>query len=65
MGLLHHGMDSLSLKGRRSSNASAEDKAPDGNPNDTSTLDKEEGNVLMALVSQCKSFGMCERYRAE
>jgi hypothetical protein len=56
MGLLH-GIDTLSLKGRRSSNASADDRAPDGNPNDTSTLDKEEGNILMALISQ----RMCTR----
>lgn len=48
-------MDSLSLKGRRSSNASstAED-AVEGNANDTSQLDKEEGNVLMSIISQCK-----------
>jgi hypothetical protein len=26
--------------------------AADGNPNDTSTLDKEEGNILMSLIAQ-------------
>lgn len=48
-------MDSLSLKGRRSSNASANPPADDvvGN-DDSSQLDKEEGNILMSLISQCE-----------
>ncbi|OCF37855.1 oxysterol-binding protein family [Kwoniella heveanensis BCC8398] len=69
MGLLSQGMDSLSMrsgKSRRTSNASAlsqsspggkdggETQIDDGDPNDTSTLDKEEGNILMALISQLR-----------
>ncbi|WVW85678.1 hypothetical protein I302_107716 [Kwoniella bestiolae CBS 10118] len=69
MGLLSQGIDSLSLKSsksRRASSASAlstgsqsggkegETQIDDGDPNDTSTLDKEEGNVLMALISQLR-----------
>lgn len=49
-------MESLSLKGRRSSNASQGPGAgeePEGNANDTSQLDKEEGNVLMTIIGQC------------
>ena len=53
MGLLSTSMDSLSLKPRRSSNASNDGEIVDGNENDTSTLDKDEGNVLMALIQQC------------
>lgn len=58
MGLLSGSMESLSLKGRRSSNASntgEQDPLSEGNANDTSQLDKEEGNVLMAIISQCAS----------
>ncbi|WWC63210.1 uncharacterized protein I303_105810 [Kwoniella dejecticola CBS 10117] len=67
MGLLSQGIDSLSLKSgksRRASSASAlstnsnsnsnETQIDDGDPNDTSTLDKEEGNILMALISQLR-----------
>lgn len=58
MGLLSTSMDSLSLKGRRSSNASSlapgQGDEPDGNTNDTSQLDKEEGNVLMTIIGQCE-----------
>ncbi|WVR07464.1 hypothetical protein IAU60_004506 [Kwoniella sp. DSM 27419] len=70
MGLLSQGMDSLSIrsgKGRRTSDASSMHGSPGGaaggeketqieggDPNDTSTLDKEEGNVLMALISQLR-----------
>lgn len=55
MGLLHHGMETLSLKGRRGSNASNGGEDPgEGNANDTSQLDKEEGNVLMSIISQCE-----------
>ena len=52
-------MESLSLKGRRSSNASQGPGAgeePEGNANDTSQLDKEEGNVLMTIIGQCELF---------
>ena len=55
MGLLSGSMESLTLKGksRRESDASTGgNKAPEGNPDDTSTLDKEEGNVLMTIISQ-------------
>lgn len=34
--------------------ASSGEKAPDGNPDDVEVLDKEEGNLVMALISQCK-----------
>ncbi|KAK8854831.1 hypothetical protein IAR55_003570 [Kwoniella newhampshirensis] len=66
MGLLSQGMGSLSLdrsKSRRTSNASSitgghgkdgETQIDDGDPNDTSTLDKEEGNILGALISQLR-----------
>ncbi|WVQ81911.1 hypothetical protein IAT38_004038 [Cryptococcus sp. DSM 104549] len=76
MGLLSQGMDSLSLRGarssRRTSNASTatgasghgshhggagkdtETQIDDGDPNDTSTLDSEEGNILMSLISQLR-----------
>lgn len=50
-------MESLSLKGRRSSNASQGPGAgeePEGNANDTSQLDKEEGNVLMTIIGQLR-----------
>jgi hypothetical protein len=30
------------------------EKAPEGNPDDTEVLDKEEGNLVMALISQCE-----------
>ncbi|WVQ68118.1 uncharacterized protein L199_006324 [Kwoniella botswanensis] len=58
-----------SSKSRRASSASAlstgsqgggpkekdgETQIDDGDPDDTSTLDKEEGNVLMALISQLR-----------
>lgn len=32
--------------------ASSGEKAPEGNPDDTEVLDKEEGNLVMALISQ-------------
>lgn len=52
MGLLSGSMETLARgKSRTKSDASAE-SAGDGNPNDTSTLDKEEGNVLMSLIQQ-------------
>jgi hypothetical protein len=35
--------------------ASSGEKAPEGNPDDTEVLDKEEGNLVMALISQCES----------
>lgn len=59
-------MDSLSIRGktsRRSSVASpagtpardsGETQIDDGDPNDTSTLDQEEGNILLSIISQCK-----------
>ena len=56
MGLLSGSRESLVKgKSRRTSNASG--NAPsesdvDGNPNDTSTLDKEEGNVIMSIIAQ-------------
>lgn len=58
MGLLSGGMESLSLSGkagRRSSDASGRGERPDGNENDTSELDKEEGNILGSIISQCES----------
>jgi hypothetical protein len=57
MGLLSGGMESLSLSGkagRRSSDASGRGERPDGNENDTSELDKEEGNILGSIISQCE-----------
>ncbi|EIW67303.1 hypothetical protein TREMEDRAFT_40458 [Tremella mesenterica DSM 1558] len=57
MGLLSGSMESLSIKGksRRDSDASGSSRnPPDGNPDDTSTLDKEEGNVLMSIISQLR-----------
>ncbi|KAK4689514.1 hypothetical protein P7C73_g599, partial [Tremellales sp. Uapishka_1] len=56
MGLLSHSMDTLSLtKSRRTSVASAHDgEVGDANPNDTSELDKDEGNILMALIAQLR-----------
>lgn len=56
MGLLNH-MESLTLgskKDRRASGGPAGDVA-DGRDADTSTLDKEEGNILMSLISQRES----------
>jgi hypothetical protein len=58
MGLLNHGMESLSIKGRRSSNASSAHEEV-GEGDDTSQLDKEEGNVLMTIISQRQSFCPC------
>jgi hypothetical protein len=58
MGLLSGGMESLSLSGksgRRSSDASGRGERPEGNENDTSELDKEEGNILGSIISQCES----------
>jgi hypothetical protein len=55
MGLLSGGMESLSLSGRanrRSSDASGRGERPEGNENDTSELDKEEGNILGSIISQ-------------
>lgn len=59
MGLLSGSMESLSLsnKSRRQSDASGtggstKGERPDGNENDMSELDKEEGNILMSLISQ-------------
>lgn len=65
MGLLSQGMDALSIsksgakpKSRRQSLQSAPASEGggdvDGSDADTSTLDKDEGNILMALISQCK-----------
>ncbi|WOO81285.1 Oxysterol-bindingc [Vanrija pseudolonga] len=57
MGLLSHGMDALSLgsKSRRSSAAAqAGPEETDGRDADTSTLDKDEGNLLLALVAQLR-----------
>lgn len=34
--------------------SSSAEKAPEGNPDDTEVLDKEEGNLVMALISQCE-----------
>ena len=45
-------MDTLSRNKSRSK-SDASEQAGDGNPNDTSTLDKEEGNVLMSIIQQC------------
>ena len=59
MGLLSGSMESLSLsnKSRRQSDASGtggstKGERPDGNENDMSELDKEEGNILMSIISQ-------------
>ena len=65
MGLLSGSMDSLSAKakGRKGSDASLMQPnqaggggggAEGGNAYDTSTLDKEEGNILMSIISQCE-----------
>lgn len=65
MGLLSHGMDALSLgsKSRRSSAAAQPGpEETDGRDADTSTLDKDEGNLLLALVAQCES--CCAPWRA-
>jgi hypothetical protein len=58
-------VDSLTKSARRASNTSSDggtmtaassgEKAPEGNPDDTEVLDKEEGNLVMALISQCES----------
>jgi hypothetical protein len=58
MGLLSGGMDSLSLSGksRRQSDASGRGERPEGNENDTSELDKEEGNILGSIISQRESW---------
>lgn len=56
MGLLNH-MESLTLgskKDRRQSGTASGDVA-DGRDADTSTLDREEGNILMSLISQRES----------
>lgn len=50
-------MESLSLSGksaRRQSDASGRGERPEGNENDTSELDKEEGNILGSIISQCE-----------
>jgi hypothetical protein len=57
-------VDSLTKSARRASTTSSDggnmtasssaEKAPEGNPDDTEVLDKEEGNLVMALISQCK-----------
>ncbi|WRT68343.1 uncharacterized protein IL334_005319 [Kwoniella shivajii] len=46
----------MSLPGDKSNqqNNTGETQIDDGDENDTSTLDKEEGNVLMALISQLR-----------
>ncbi|BEJ17883.1 hypothetical protein CspHIS471_0701510 [Cutaneotrichosporon sp. HIS471] len=62
MGLLSQGMDALNLgsskpKSRRTSLQGPpppDDPAQDGSEADTSTLDKDEGNILMALISQLR-----------
>lgn len=53
MGLLNH-MESLTLGSKKDRRASTGDVA-DGRDADTSTLDKEEGNILMSLISQRES----------
>lgn len=55
MGLLNH-MESLTLGSKKDKDrrASGADVA-DGRDADTSTLDKEEGNILMSLISQRES----------
>jgi hypothetical protein len=61
-------MESLSLSGkagRRSSDASGRGERPEGNENDTSELDKEEGNILGSIISQCKSDDMTWRCKLE
>jgi hypothetical protein len=66
MGLLSGSMDSLSLsgrQGRRSSDASGRGERPEGNENDTSELDKEEGNILGSIISQCESPGAQKRVK--
>lgn len=61
MGLLSGSMDSLSLSGksRRQSDASGtggpKGERPEGNADDTSELDKEEGNILGTIISQRES----------
>ncbi|KAJ9115444.1 hypothetical protein QFC22_005202 [Naganishia vaughanmartiniae] len=57
-------VDTLTKSARRSSTTSSEgatmaagysaERAPDGNPDDTEVLDKEEGNLVMALISQLR-----------
>lgn len=55
-------MDSLAKgHGRRKSDASglsatgpAGEKGAEGNAYDTTNLDKEQGNVLMSIISQCE-----------
>ncbi|OWT39054.1 oxysterol-binding protein family [Cryptococcus neoformans] len=65
MGLLSQKMDSLAIKGRTSRRSSVvsptgtptrdgETQIDDGDPNDTSTLDQEEGNILMSIISQLR-----------
>jgi hypothetical protein len=57
MGLLSGSIDSLARnKSRSKSDVSQADQGGDGNPNDTSTLDKEEGNVLMSIIQQRMPF---------
>ncbi|XAO25737.1 hypothetical protein I312_104566 [Cryptococcus bacillisporus CA1280] len=65
MGLLSQKMDTLSIRGKTSRSGSVvsptgtpvkdtETQIDDGDPNDTSTLDQEEGNILMAIISQLR-----------
>lgn len=51
MGLLNH-MESLTLGSKKDRRHSGAGDVADGRDADTSTLDKEEGNILMSLISQ-------------
>jgi hypothetical protein len=45
--------------GVNSAAGGASGQAPSGNPNDTEVLDKEEGNLLLALISQSERPSLC------
>ncbi|KAJ9120461.1 hypothetical protein QFC24_005133 [Naganishia onofrii] len=59
-------VDTLTKSARRASTASSDggtmtasssgEKAPDGNPDDVEVLDKEEGNLVMALIKRITDF---------
>lgn len=56
MGLLSGSMETLARgKSRTKSDATAPSEQAGGNPDDTSTLDKEEGNILMSIIQQRSS----------
>ena len=71
MGLLSGATDAIRRRGSDASHTGGppaspdRGQAPDGRPDDIEVLDKEEGSVLSAMISQCESRGRLDGHTFE